>query len=122
MKEHVTGKSIFNLTRMGSGCLYITHPTPHPSPPANNPLTFLPKPRLPQYKGKLIFVFLISIIITLCYYTFTEEILKNNLFDDRLLYLVMGEALCHQQEKEMDDPESKVRDLICTTLLSLLLY
>ena len=94
--------------------------------PANNPLTptvvVLPKPRLPQCKGKLIFVFLISIIITLCYYTFTEEILKNNLFDDRLLYLVMGESLCHQREKEMDDPESKVRDLICTTLFSLLLY
>ena len=56
VKEQVTGDSIFKLTRMGSGCLYVTHPTPHHPPPANNSPTptvvVLPKPRLPQHKGK----------------------------------------------------------------------
>ena len=36
VKEQVTGDSIFKLTRMGSGCLYVTHPTLHHPPPANN--------------------------------------------------------------------------------------
>ena len=37
-----------------------------------------------------------------------QQNLKENLFDERLMYLLMCESMYHQPDKEKSDPSTKV--------------